>query len=1264
MKTTNDITQQSLSDYHILRSKDYGSPIIEKQTPRILQDGVFKKIEAFYSDALTGVIGEVIDNTADQYARSIATDIPVTYIHASLRDGVITVENDGQPILVELITVGEGKSAREVWKPSIAFTEEKSGANFDDKKNKNRTTGGLNGLGAKLTNIYSKYFRITVCDGHRLFEQLCENNMKVIHEPIITELNEVVPTMVRLEFLPDYDKLCRIEDDVYSEDWINQEGNHDLLERLLEHRFYQISTLINSCNYKYDDKVRINYPEERPQVFFNNKEIYINNLWSYVSMFGAKKPLMVKFSTENNDVKFPWTVCIVPAEQIGAEGFEAISLINGLNISDGGTHVNTVMERLSTIVSDVLKKKFSKGALNRLFCYFDCMQMPIHSYRFADGNKKKRITVNTGPLNRMKTEYFGDESKTYLITDEHRISVIKMWKTVGTELAKYAKDNLDKLDFVERLEKQRKKKIINILKYEKAFKAGTIDSIFCGLFVSEGDSANTLIDAILGSKKSPLTKDHYGYYMLGGVPMNACKSSTEGLHEGKKFIVSSQKLLDNEALQGLAGALGLDYNYHYDITPEGDKQFRTLNYGFLIMATDQDLDGIGHICSLVMVFILRFWPNLFKPERRFFRRLATPIIRAYGKAKFKNFYDDREYRAWADRQGPKLDGYKIKYYKGLAGHADEEAIDDIAGSIDNNIICTIIDDKAIENMIAYYGTETNQRKIILSTARDAEYSERYSNEKITTVSEHFEVESKASQLGNMRRKIKSAVDGFIISQRKVFATARKKFANSNEPKKVIMVGGYVIGDFCYEHGDTSLNSVITKMGQDFPGSNNIPPLIRAGQFGSIIRGRSKAPAARYISVSYNKFMDLLFPRQDDPLLEYIYDEGKRCEPEFYVPIMPYSMLETEHVPGTGHAIDIHGRDWDAVMNNVRAMIAGDEPQSMLGQTAYYDHTVNILNVAKEGEPERLIEEVVCDYVFDREKSTIHITQLPPRVWTHKYKCNLMGIEAKTGKPIMVGDKKEKDPKSENYPKPRGRKCGIKKVIDNTDPQDSQVDITIKIKVPAIDKVIAGLEGKTNGHDPLAVYLGLVMKLTPQINLLNPNGYITEYKDYVDIMREWFPLRKQLYMDRTERIIALENYKVEYYDNVLRFIAEDYGRSINIDSDKADEDRVRTLELTHYMKFNKANLFNPNEIPNKLLEEKIKGNTASYAYIDGITKFDVSKSGIERLEKKKAKALDTIEEAKQIRWQDVWLAELDVLDAKYKTARTEGWVKKKKQTRVN
>lgn len=95
-------------------------------------------------------------------------------------NNIIRVFNNGDGIPVE-VHKEEG-----VYVPELIFGHLLTSSNYDDKEEK--VTGGRNGYGAKLANIFSSEFVVETCDGSRQkrYRQVFRNNMGVKEAPKIT----------------------------------------------------------------------------------------------------------------------------------------------------------------------------------------------------------------------------------------------------------------------------------------------------------------------------------------------------------------------------------------------------------------------------------------------------------------------------------------------------------------------------------------------------------------------------------------------------------------------------------------------------------------------------------------------------------------------------------------------------------------------------------------------------------------------------------------------------------------------------------------------------------------------------------------------------------------------------------------------------------------------------------------------------------------------------------------------------------------------
>jgi len=89
------------------------------------------------------------------------------------------------------------------------------------------------------------------------------------------------------------------------------------------------------------------------------------------------------------------------------------------------------------------------------------------------------------------------------------------------------------------------------------------------------------------------------------------------------------------------------------------------------------------------------------------------------------------------------------------------------------------------------------------------------------------------------------------------------------------------------------------MAQNFVGSNNINLLLPIGQFGTRNQGGKEAASARYIFTSLSPVTRYLFHEADDAVLNYLEEEGQSIEPNYYLPIIPLTLVNGAEGIGTG-----------------------------------------------------------------------------------------------------------------------------------------------------------------------------------------------------------------------------------------------------------------------------------------------------------------------------------------------------------------------------
>ena len=134
------------------------------------------------------IFDEILVNALDQIVRlkqliEKGDDlIPVRNIKVSFNkeEGWISVYNDGEGISVE-------KHSQEgIYIPELIFGHLLTSGNYDKKE---KVTGGKNGYGAKLTNIFSTYFKVETVDhvNGLKYTQEFHDNMTKIDKPKIAK---------------------------------------------------------------------------------------------------------------------------------------------------------------------------------------------------------------------------------------------------------------------------------------------------------------------------------------------------------------------------------------------------------------------------------------------------------------------------------------------------------------------------------------------------------------------------------------------------------------------------------------------------------------------------------------------------------------------------------------------------------------------------------------------------------------------------------------------------------------------------------------------------------------------------------------------------------------------------------------------------------------------------------------------------------------------------------------------------------------------
>ena len=99
----------------------------------------------------------------------------------------------------------------------------------------------------------------------------------------------------------------------------------------------------------------------------------------------------------------------------------------------------------------------------------------------------------------------------------------------------------------------------------------------------------------------------------------------------------------------------------------------------------------------------------------------------------------------------------------------------------------------------------------------------------------------------------------------------------------------------------------------------------------------------FINFLCSSLARLIFPATDDPLLNTLYDDNQRIEPEWYCPIIPMVLINGTEGIGTGWSTKMANYDVREVVANVKRMLDGEEPLPMVNKIQFssicYKHHV-------------------------------------------------------------------------------------------------------------------------------------------------------------------------------------------------------------------------------------------------------------------------------------------------------------------------------------
>ncbi len=779
-------------------------------------------------------------------------------------------------------------------------------------------------------------------------------------------------------------------------------------------------------------------------VYFNDQKFQIKTLLDYAKLFNNVNSEELTYFKEDKYEAVLGTT--------DGENFEQISFVNGINTIHGGVHIDSAVTSLLKPICEKLnksKKDVTLKELKSLFTLF--LNVNVPNPEFSSQSKTKLTAPNI---------------KIKPITSSI-ISKILKWETVDQGIQTFI--SVKETTTMKKTEKRSK-----VFKAIKGYDPANLirkKPEDCILILCEGLSAKTFavtgITVGIDNKKG---RDYWGIYALRGKLLNTRNANTTQISNNKEIVDMIQIL-----------------NLRFDVDYSKPEEFKTLNYGKILIITDQDTDGF-HITGLIMNFFHSMFPSLFF-HQGFISSMFTPIMNITINKKITRFYNLEQAIEFL-KTAPK--NSIVKYLKGLGSSSDQD-IKDTFGQL--LILYKNTEQKIVNSEMdkIFHQKYAEQRK---------EWLQQFKNKSIINVDgiitrpikynvpfeDFLNIEMIKYSMEDCIRNLPNIYDGLKQSQRKILYAFTCKGDNTN--LKVSQWAGFVSEKTCYHHGEQCLFDTIIKMAQDFVGSNNIPLLQKDGQFGTRLYGGKDAASSRYIFAKLSNIIKYIFRQEDECILDYQFDDGTQIEPINFIPIIPTLLVNGSVAIATGWSTNIPCYNPLDLIDWIKGYINHGEKKNLVPWFKNYKGSF----VTKD------VKKYATSGIIEKKGNVWIIKELPIGMWIDNYKQTLEELlELKKIKSLN------------NY-------C--------------TTDI-IHFEIQMIDTQ----PYKDYNEEQVLNFLGLnaTININNMVVLTENNIKIEKYDSVIDILTDFCNYRLQMYKKRKEcQLINIMN-QIEKYSNKLRFI---------------------------------------------------------------------------------------------------------------------------------
>jgi DNA topoisomerase-2 len=432
-----------------------------------------------YVPALLRIFIEAISNAIDNKWRSDEMKVPCKKIMINIdsETGLTQIWNDGFTIPIEI------NEQTQVYNPEMIFGKLLTSSNYDDSEQ--RLTSGRNGIGIKLGNIFSKFFKIKTLDPNTglLYEQSWSDNMTIRDEPKIKK-SKLKKGYTEVSWIPDFERF-------------GMKGyNRDILK--LYAKYVCDAAMLT-----------------RVSVLWNDTKLPIKNLVDYAKLY-TREPIseILKLQSRNCEV------ILIPSQI-----FQPIAFTNGVINPEGGVHVDAWSEAIfRPLVNKFNKPKKPQISIRDIRQFFKLFINCIIPNPEFESNNKMRLT---GPKD-IKAE----------VTSRNITSLMK-WS-----FAEKVRDIIRGKELLSMKKSEKKKRGFKKIEgLDPANNAGGKYGRECTLILCEGLSAKTYaVTGIQVGIDEKRGRDWYGIYPMRGKCLNVRNASPTSISKNKEITDIIQAL--------------------------------------------------------------------------------------------------------------------------------------------------------------------------------------------------------------------------------------------------------------------------------------------------------------------------------------------------------------------------------------------------------------------------------------------------------------------------------------------------------------------------------------------------------------------------------------------------------------------------------------------------------------------------------------------------------------------------------------------------